>query len=179
MIEFYDTDSLPVTRWRNGGGETREIVSFPPRSEPFSWRASIASIAASGAFSFFPGVDRVITLLNGEGVELASPGAFDRQLALFEPFAFAGEAEVNARLSGPESLDFNIMTRRGVCRATVIATRQPQQAAAGVCWVIAGRWRVGDTTLARGQGAWWNDCAVDVRPASEEAYLLFAAIIYE
>lgn len=79
MIEFYDTDSLPVTRWRNGGGETREIVSFPPRSEPFSWRASIASIAASGAFSFFPGVDRVITLLNGEGVELASPGAFDRQ----------------------------------------------------------------------------------------------------
>ncbi|MDX5627609.1 MULTISPECIES: HutD family protein [unclassified Brenneria] len=179
MIEFYDTESLPVTRWRNGGGETREIVSFPPRAASFAWRASIASIAASGAFSFFPGVDRVITLLQGEGVALASPGAFDQPLALYQPFAFAGEAAVNARLSGPESLDFNVMTRRGVCRATVIATRRPQQAVAGVCWVIAGRWRIGDATCARGQGAWWNDCAVDVRPDSADAHLLFAAITYE
>ncbi|MEC5344593.1 HutD family protein [Brenneria populi] len=179
MIDVYDTDSLPVTRWRNGGGETREIISFPPRSAQFAWRASIASIASSGAFSFFPGVDRVITLLEGEGVALASPGAFDRQLALFEPFAFAGEAEVNARLSGPESLDFNIMTRRGVCRATVIATRQPQQADAGVFWVIDGRWQAGSMSFTRGQGAWWNGRAVDIRPASGEAHLLFAAIAYD
>ncbi|MBJ7221442.1 MULTISPECIES: HutD/Ves family protein [unclassified Brenneria] len=179
MIEFYDTESLPVTRWRNGGGETREIVSFPPQSASFAWRASIASIAASGAFSLFPGVDRVITLLEGEGVALTAPGAFDQQLALHQPFAFAGEAAVHACLSGPESLDFNVMTRCGVCRATVIATRQPQQAAAGVFWVIAGRWRVGDRSFARGQGAWWNDNVIDVLPASGEAHLLFAAITYE
>jgi len=62
MIARFDYAQLPVSRWRNGGGETREIISYPPGAAEFQWRATIATIDADGPFSPFPGVDRVITL---------------------------------------------------------------------------------------------------------------------
>ncbi len=64
-MEFFDIRKMPVNLWRNGAGETREICCFPPETRDFNWRASIASIASNGEFSLFPGVDRVITLLEG------------------------------------------------------------------------------------------------------------------
>lgn len=65
MMEYFDIRKMPVNLWRNGAGETREICCFPPATRDFHWRASIASIAANGEFSLFPGVERVITLLEG------------------------------------------------------------------------------------------------------------------
>lgn len=64
-MEYFDIRKMPVNLWRNGAGETREICCFPPATRDFHWRASIASIAANGEFSLFPGVERVITLLEG------------------------------------------------------------------------------------------------------------------
>ena len=72
--------ALPVSPWRNGGGETREIVSWPPGAQDFDWRASIATIAQDGPFSAFTGIDRSITLLEGDGVRLFSAGHIDHQL---------------------------------------------------------------------------------------------------
>ncbi len=66
-MEFFDIRKMPVSLWRNGAGETREICCFPPATRDFYWRASIATIASNGEFSSFPGVDRVITLLEGGG----------------------------------------------------------------------------------------------------------------
>ena len=100
MIHFYDSQTLPVSRWRNGGGETREIISFPHESPDFSWRISIATIATDGAFSRFPGIDRVITLLEGEGVELDAEGKYRQLLLRNQPFAFAGEDQIQAKLTG-------------------------------------------------------------------------------
>lgn len=70
MRRVFSLQSLPVSRWRNGGGETREIIRFPPDAADFAWRASIATIACDGPFSTFNGVDRTITLLNGSPVLL-------------------------------------------------------------------------------------------------------------
>lgn len=70
-MEFFELSKLPVSLWRNGAGETREICCFPPQTRDFNWRASIASIASNGEFSVFPQVDRVITLLEGGEVTLA------------------------------------------------------------------------------------------------------------
>jgi environmental stress-induced protein Ves len=70
MMEYFDIRKMPVNLWRNGAGETREICCFPPATRDFHWRASIASIAANGEFSLFPGVERVITLLEGGEVTL-------------------------------------------------------------------------------------------------------------
>ena len=69
MMEYFDIRKMPVNLWRNGAGETREICCFPPATRDFHWRASIASIAANGEFSLFPGVERVITLLEGGEVD--------------------------------------------------------------------------------------------------------------
>ncbi len=43
-MEFFDIRKMPVSLWRNGAGETREICCFPPATRDFHWRASIATI---------------------------------------------------------------------------------------------------------------------------------------
>lgn len=48
-MPFFDVNTLPVSRWRNGGGETREIISVPAQEgDGFAWRASVATIAQAG-----------------------------------------------------------------------------------------------------------------------------------
>lgn len=176
MMHFYRTDDLPINKWRNGGGETREIVSFPPETSSFGWRASIATLANNGDFSVFPGVDRVITLVAGDSVELHSPLSPMQLLELNQPFCFAGEQPIFARLTGGQSLDVNIMTRRDRCCATVVISGRAQQSDCGVCWVIAGQWCVGEQTLSRGEGCWWHVSGEVITPLTADALMLFAAI---
>jgi len=51
-MEFFDIRKMPISLWRNGAGETREICCFPPATREFNWRASIASV--SPAMATFP-----------------------------------------------------------------------------------------------------------------------------
>jgi len=90
-MDFFDIRKMPVNLWRNGAGETREICCFPSATRDFHWRASIASIASNGEFSLFPGVDRVITLLEGGEVTLDAGHAFCHTLKRHQPFSFAGD----------------------------------------------------------------------------------------
>jgi environmental stress-induced protein Ves len=62
--------SFVATRWKNGGGITREAIRVPPVGDPFGWRVSVAQIDASGPFSDFSGYHRKIVLLRGAGVRL-------------------------------------------------------------------------------------------------------------
>ena len=120
-MEYFDIRKMPVNLWRNGAGETREICCFPPATRDFHWRASIASIAANGEFSLFPGVERVITLLEGGEVTLEESNTFTHTLKQHQPFTFAGDKVVKAKLTeGQMSMDFNIMTRRDVCCSAAI-----------------------------------------------------------
>ena len=96
-MEFFDIRKMPVNLWRNGAGETREICCFPPATRDFNWRASIASLASNGDFSVSPGVDRVITLLEGGEVHLDGGKAFNHTLRRHQPFSFAGELPVKAQ----------------------------------------------------------------------------------
>ena len=93
---------------------------YPSRDARFFWRASIATIASNGEFSSFPGVDRVITLLEGGEVTLDAGQAFCHTLKQHQPYSFAGDLPVKALLSdGRMAMDFNIMTRRDCCQAKV------------------------------------------------------------
>jgi environmental stress-induced protein Ves len=108
-----------ATPWKNGGGHTREVAAFPPGADldGFEWRISLAQIAADGPFSTFPGVDRVLTVIQGEGLLLTVD---DRMLALdaaSPPLAFPGEARVAARLTDGPISDLNVMARRDKWRA--------------------------------------------------------------
>ncbi len=107
--------------WKNGGGETAEIVASPPGADfdSFDWRLSTAIVAASGPFSAFPGVDRVLSVLEG-GPMVLTIGADEHRLdAASEPVAFAGDTPTAARLDGDRLLDFNVMVRRPL-RASVV-----------------------------------------------------------
>lgn len=177
-IHFFERAQLHASPWKNGGGVTREIACHPPNAnmQDFDWRISIAHIARDGDFSVFAGVDRVITLLEGGGVQLSSAdGSADDSVlhALdtpLQPFAFSGDAAVHGRLLNGDCHDLNVMTRRGVCQAEVRVLRRRETllpAPAGLLMAIHGQWQVqADVTdaasaqqhaLGAQTGLWWHD----------------------
>lgn len=185
FMHRFDRATLPAMPWKNGGGVTREIVCQPPGADMsgFDWRVSIAHIASDGPFSVFAGVDRVITLLEGAGVRLQSTdGAFDHRLDQpLAPFAFAGEAPVQASLLHGDCHDFNVMTRRDACRAEVQVCRANDDlpsADAGLLMAVQGAWQIAQDTLAPGQGLWWQGQALrwPVRTTAPDAALLVVLI---
>jgi hypothetical protein len=176
---------LNAQPWKNGGGMTCEVASWPPNSTlaDFDWRVSIAHIKSSGPFSTFPGVDRVITLLGGSGVVLtAADGSLTHRLdQALQPFAFAGEAQIEADLLGSASDDFNVMTRRATCSARVQVlncSARLTPASQGLLLACRGRWEVAGHTIAAGEGLWWHDepCAQALAVTDEDAALLAVLI---
>ncbi len=140
MMVPFQLSTLPVTPWKNGGGETREIICVPAPDAPFLWRASIATLQADGPFSPFPGVDRVITLLAGQPLRLCGEN-IDQPLALWQPWAFPGEWALSSVGIVAPGLDFNIMTQRGRASATVQVVSDLQcPASEGVAYVLQGEW---------------------------------------
>ncbi len=184
----FSFDSLPVSAWRNGGGETREIISWPAGQAQFDWRASIATIAADGPFSRFEGIDRSITLLSGAGVVLSAEGDIEHRLDRpAEPFAFAGETAIRAHLVNGITTDFNIMTRRGQTSASVIAQRGGFSASrhcAGLLYVLQGQWQAEDVfSLSAREGVFWTHerqkeplLSLNVQPLLAESLLLWVEI---
>jgi environmental stress-induced protein Ves len=113
-------------RWRNGGGWTRAIargrIDGTPAmdADDWDWRLSIADIEADGPFSRFPGVDRVLVLLEGAGIDLAfADGASVRLVEPLARLAFAGERNVHCALIAGPTRDFNLMWRRERMRAAL------------------------------------------------------------
>ncbi|AQS65514.1 MULTISPECIES: HutD/Ves family protein [Rhizobium/Agrobacterium group] len=104
------------TMWKNGKGETVEIAVSPPDAsvDDFDWRISTATVALDGPFSTFDEVDRTLSVLTGEGIELAiagEPATVCSQNS--PPFTFRADVPTTARLvDGPIS-DLNVMSRRG------------------------------------------------------------------
>jgi len=175
MMAFFDLAGLSPVPWKNGGGSTQELVCWPPGAgmDGFEWRVSVATIATPGPFSAFPGVDRQIMLLGGDGVHLQGAGgcwahALDQR---WRPFAFSGEEPVDCSMLGSTSTDFNLMLRRGAWHGTLQVVRDAQplaHAPAGLCMVLQGTWFFrsdGATSraLTAGQGAWWVHGPVEAK----------------
>ena len=108
-------------RWKNGLGWTREILRFPEAAEDWDWRLSIAEVDKDGPFSAFPGVDRELVLLAGEGMRLC----FDdgERVELRPPhdrIRFAGERALRAELISGPTQDFNLMWKRDRVEASLL-----------------------------------------------------------
>jgi uncharacterized protein len=113
--------------WKNGGGLTSVVaVSALDREGQWDWRISIAHVDDAGPFSYFGGVDRVLTVLTGlleltdevGNVSLLAPGEAER---------FAGEKAIIGRPLGSGVVDLNVMVRRG--RFDAMVTRLLRQSA--------------------------------------------------
>ncbi len=104
----------PASPWKNGGGTTRQIAVFPEGAglADFDWRVSLATVAAAGPFSTFPGVDRLMLVLSGR-LTLDMAGASPVTLDGASPtFAFPGDAPVSALAPAAPVTDVNVMVRR-------------------------------------------------------------------
>ncbi|MDP2317379.1 MAG: HutD family protein [Pseudomonadota bacterium] len=129
VVRAADRTTMP---WKNGGGVTHELVREGEGAAGFGARLSIAEVAQDGPFSRFPGVDRVIVLLRGAGFHLRRADGLDVAVVRpADPFAFLGEDAWDCTLPEGPVVDFNVMTDRATCRATV-AVRGPGR--------VEGRW---------------------------------------
>jgi environmental stress-induced protein Ves len=109
-----------VMPWKNGMGATTEIAISPDDAtvDDFDWRVSMAQVSIDGAFSSFPGIDRTLLVLEGEGVTLNVGDRtlhFDRQSI----HPFPGDQPTSATLTNGPIVDLNIMSRRGVVQHAV------------------------------------------------------------
>lgn len=172
-------DDLTAAPWKNGGGVTRELACHPAGAtmNDFIWRVSIAEVGQSGPFSSFPGIDRVIALLDGDGMQLHfSDGKRHDLTDKLAPYSFRGEDSVHARLIGTRSRDFNLMLRRDAARGTievhctssVIARHQSTL----LLFCAAGCWQVSAASvqnLREGDTIMMEESATDTKITSLDA----------
>jgi environmental stress-induced protein Ves len=115
VIRQHDLVRVP---WKNGGGTTAEVAAFPEGSgfDSFGWRISMADVASDGPFSVFPGIDRTLIVVEGEGIELDVEGVAFRLDAAAPKLSFSGDDATAGRLLAGPIRDLNVMTRRGLFR---------------------------------------------------------------
>jgi environmental stress-induced protein Ves len=113
IIRFAELRSEP---WRNGGGVSRELASHPKAASAqdgaWDWRVSIADVTRAGDFSAFPGMERVLTVVDGELLLLTLDGA-EHPLEKYRPFRFSGDAAAHGALPTGDIRNLNVITRAG------------------------------------------------------------------
>ncbi|WP_353099621.1 HutD/Ves family protein [Stenotrophomonas lactitubi] len=108
-------------RWRNGLGWTREILRLPAQGDDWALRLSVAEIEQDAAFSAFPGVERELVLLQGNGVRLRfEDGRVAEVLPPHGRVRFAGEAALHGELIDGTTHDFNLMWKREQLQAELL-----------------------------------------------------------
>ena len=109
--------------WKNGKGQTIELLKEETGDDnDFAWRLSKAQVSSDGGFSEFAGYERTLVLLSGDGMTLEHEDS--PRHVLTEPLQFArfdGAEETIATLHNGPITDFNIMTKKSCCRATITA----------------------------------------------------------
>ena len=104
-------------RWKNGAGWTSEILRVHDGEErdtnDWTWRLSIAEIETDAPFSAFPGVERELVLLSGNGLRLRFDDGETRDLLPpHDKLRFAGERAAFGELVDGPTRDFNLMWKR-------------------------------------------------------------------
>ncbi|CAN7709052.1 HutD/Ves family protein [Rhizobium leguminosarum] len=175
--------------WKNGKGETVEIAVFPPDASinDFEWRISMATVAEDGPFSIFPGIDRTLAILDGNGMVLEVEGSSPVLLTMAsDPLAFPADVPVAARLEDGAITDLNVMTRRDGLTHTLIridvdgskAVPLPPSTCLLLCHRGALSFRRGDDTgaFAAGDALLIDDAAATVLEIDGEARGYLASI---
>lgn len=120
MIELLPATAHRRERWKNGGGWTREILRFPAVGD-WQWRISVAEVGADGPFSPFPGCEREIVLVSGQGMELHfADGEMQGLMPPHGRLRFAGERPLTALLVDGPTVDFNLMWKRDAIDAQLL-----------------------------------------------------------
>lgn len=121
-------------RWKNGAGWTTEVLRMPER-EDWDWRLSLAEIDQDAPFSAFPGMERLLVLLQGDGLRLQFEDGRTQELRPpHGMLRFSGDRPLRAELLGGPCRDFGLIWKRG--RIDVQLWHRPL---AGTMVLFAGR----------------------------------------
>jgi environmental stress-induced protein Ves len=147
-------DQVPPQPWRNGGGQTRELLAWPT---PADWqlRISRADIEASGPFSAFAGVQRWFVVLSGNGLVLRMPTpdahTLDHHLLPgHQPLHFDGALAPFCQLEDGPTQDLNLMCRGGQAGMVAVEPDEawlPEHPLCGLYTAQPGTWSDGRQTL--------------------------------
>ena len=115
----------------------------------WDWRVSIAEVSKAGGFSAFPGMDRVLTVIDGELLLLSVDGA-EHPLEKYRPFRFSGDADSAGALPTGDVRDLNVITRNGVFKGYTSIVELSKKRAHPV---FGGQWGIllqGQATVSPG-----------------------------
>ena len=122
-MQIIPASEYVLKQWHNGLGWTREIYQHQlPEHDHWLWRLSIADINKTSAFSRFDATERILLLLQGQGLVLENKSRGEQRKLdqLFDSYAFNGEEDIEASLTDGAVQVFNVMVRQGQIQATLI-----------------------------------------------------------
>ncbi|WP_445680500.1 HutD/Ves family protein [Radicibacter daui] len=153
LVKPSDFVSMP---WANGKGVTVELAREDRPEGGLLWRLSLADVVEDGDFSRLPGIDRILTLVEGSGFELefGEFGASSVREPLM-PVSFSGDWPARATgVTGP-SKDLNVMTARGRATAAVSVHRSGKVSFAAaqplLLLALAGSWKGAGQIVSAGE----------------------------
>jgi environmental stress-induced protein Ves len=129
-------DAVAPTPWRNGGGLTRELLTWPADAA-WNARISVADVDADGPFSSFPGVERWFAVIAGGGVDLDFGDANERMTPDAAPLRFDGARAPMCRLLDGPTRDLNLMLRGARGAMIAAADHRPWSPAGQACAFFA------------------------------------------
>lgn len=109
MIKQLSTADYRQMLWKNGAGYTVELArSAGVNLAAFDWRISMADVKSAGDFSRFNGMQRILTVLEGHGIELSIDDKHE-SLTTLQSVQFSGESATRCELIDGPIRDFNLI----------------------------------------------------------------------
>ena len=184
-------------RWKNGLGWTDQIAISPENADlrraDFDWRISTARVEQSAPFSPFAEHDRILVIVDGDGVRLTH--TFDESespevvnVPPREPYEFPGDVPTSCELAAGPIQDLSVFIRKGVVYADVQSTELQHgnplvwhpEGKACFMFVIQGQVEADGHSISKGEALRINpqgsDAAEAVTLRSEEAQILLIQI---
>lgn len=101
--------------WKNNAGTTAEIARDEDQ-DPYRWRLSLAPVLAAGPFSKFQGYQRLLSVVEGNGLLIRGKGG-EKKLLVGEVQHFAGDESTEASLCDGPIKDIGLIYRPERVRA--------------------------------------------------------------
>ena len=144
-------DAVIPQAWRNGGGQTRELLRWPLDADaPWQLRISLANIESNGPFSAFENVERWFAVVEGAGVVLSFADGKKRLSNTSAPLRFDGGAPPQCELIDGTTRDLNLMLQNSSGQMHTALDRlawRPAAAQCGLFTAVAGYLHVGSKPI--------------------------------
>lgn len=109
MIKQLSSTDYRQMLWKNGAGYTVELArSAGENLDTFDWRISMADVKSAGDFSRFNGMQRILTVLEGHGIELYIDDEYE-SLTTLQSVQFSGDHATRCELIDGPIRDFNLI----------------------------------------------------------------------